>query len=218
MKYTLGVLLLATVACVHPLLAQPFSAQSAVAQPATPQPDRAGEIVRQLASAFRAMPSYGVGFEVLAGEYATRGRYAVAGDRYSLALGDAEVFSDAAVRYEVDNRRREITVNPVDTAARNILSNPVRAFDFLDSQYTSELLWERDGLASVRLTPAPGSDASAGTVTVTLSLDPLRPLSLAYDFDGEQVTVRIRSVEPLAEPVRSFDRAAYPGYELIDFR
>lgn len=218
MKQILSVLLPAVVAvfgCTYPASAQPVPASPA-SQPVPT--DRAAALLRGLADTFRTMPSYGVAFEVLAGDYATRGRYAVEGQGYYLTLGDAEVFADAAVRYEVDNRRREISINPVDTASRNILSNPVRAFDFLGSEYTPELLWERDGLVSVRLVPAPGSDASAGAVTVTLELDPLRPITLAYDFDGELVQVRIRSVEPLAEPVKSFDRAAYPGYELIDFR
>lgn len=223
MKHILSVLLSALVAvfgCAYPASARPVPAppasESASEQPASA--DRAAELVRELAAAFRSMPSYGVEFEVLAGDNATRGRYAVEGQSYYLTLADAEVFADAAVRYEVDNRRREITVNPVDTTARNILSNPVRAFDFLGSHYTPELLWERGGLASVRLTPAPGSDASAGSVTVTLELDQLRPLTLAYDYDGELIAIRIRSVEPLAVPLKRFDRAAYPGYELIDFR
>lgn len=203
-------------ACARPMSAQTVTKQSASDQSGSSA--RAAEIVGQLADAFRAMPSYGVEFEVLVGDNATRGRYAVEGRSYYLTLAEIEVYADATVRYEVENRRREISVNPVDTASRNILSNPVGAFDFLDSNYTAELLWERDDLASVRLTPSPGSDASAGAVTVTLELDPLRPLALAYDYDGELITMRIRSVEPLSVPLKRFGRADYPGYELIDFR
>lgn len=180
--------------------------------------DRAEEILRDLAAGFRAMPSYGVNFEVASGDYKARGSYVVEGERYYLVLGDAEVYADSLVRYEVDNRRREVTVTEVDTASRNILNNPVRAFDFLDSAYTPSLLSEADGQAVVRLTPAPGNDSPAGNITVTVATAAMRPLSLAYDYDGEQVRVAVLQVAPLAGHIVSFDPKAYEGYEVIDFR
>lgn len=180
--------------------------------------DRAAEILERLAAGFRAMPGYGVNFEVASGDYMARGSYVVAGKNYYLVLGDAEVFADSLVRYEVDNRRREVTVTEVDTASRNILNNPVRAFDFLDSAYTPSLLLEADGQAVVRLTPAPGNDSPAGSITLTVSTDTMLPVSLAYDYDGEQVRVTVLQVAPLAGHIDAFDPKAYEGYELIDFR
>lgn len=118
---------------------------------------RATEILERLAAGFRAMDGYGVKFGVVSGDYEARGSYVVEGDSYYLVLGDAEVFADGAVRREVDNRRREVTVTEVDTASRNILNNPVRAFDFLGSEYTPSLVSEADGRAVVRLTPPPGT-------------------------------------------------------------
>jgi len=123
---------------------------------------RATEILERLAAGFRAMDGYGVKFGVVSGDYEARGSYVVEGDSYYLVLGDAEVFADGAVRREVDNRRREVTVTEVDTASRNILNNPVRAFDFLGSEYTPSLVSEADGRAVVRLTPAAGNDSPAG--------------------------------------------------------
>ena len=104
---------------------------------------RATEILERLAAGFRAMDGYGVKFGVVSGDYEARGSYVVEGDSYYLVLGDAEVFADGAVRREVDNRRREVTVTEVDTASRNILNNPVRAFDFLGSEYTPARLRSR---------------------------------------------------------------------------
>ena len=120
---------------------------------------RATEILERLAAGFREMDGYGVKFGVVSGDYEARGDYVVEGDSYYLVLGDAEVFADGAVRREVDNRRREVTVTEVDTASRNILNNPVRAFDFLGSEYTPSLVSEADGRAVVRLTPAAGNDS-----------------------------------------------------------
>ena len=179
---------------------------------------RATEILERLAAGFRAMDGYGVKFGVASGDYEARGSYAVEGGGYYLVLGDAEVFADGAVRREVDNRRREVTVTEVDTASRNILNNPVRAFDFLGSEYTPSLVSETGGRAVVRLTPAAGNDSPAGDVTLTVDTATMRPLSLSYDYDGEQVLVTVLEVAPLAGHVRRFDPKNYEGYEFIDFR
>ena len=117
-----------------------------------------------------------------------------------------------------NNRRREVTVTEVDAASRNILNNPVRAFDFLGSEYVPTLVSEAGGRAVVRLTPAAGNDSPAGNVTVTVDTATMRPLSLSYDYDGEQVQVSVLGVAPLSGHVRVFDRQAYAGYEFIDFR
>ena len=131
--------------------------------------NRAGEILERLAAGFRAMKGYEVTFEVEAGEYRTGGSYAVEGQGYFLTLGDAEVFCDGTVRYEVDNARREVTIVGVDTASRNILNNPVKAFDFLDSEYDPELLTETAGRAVVRLTPTAGNSSPCWITTTTAS-------------------------------------------------
>lgn len=179
---------------------------------------RASEILERLAAGFRAMKGYEVAFEVEAGESRIGGSYAVEGQGYFLTLGDAEVFCDGAVRYEVDHARREVTIVGVDTTSRNILNNPVRAFDFLGSEYLPELLSEADERAVVRLTPAAGNSSPAGTVTVTVSTATMRPEVLDYDYEGERVRITIGRVAPLGEPLRTFDRKGCEDYEFIDFR
>lgn len=179
---------------------------------------RATEILEKLAAGFRAMPGYSVDFEVSAGDYKSRGSYVVEGRCYYLALADAEVFADSVVRYEIDNRRREVTVTEVNRASRNILDNPVRAFDFLGSEYDFSLEGESGGRATVRLVPTAENDTSAGVVTLVVDTSSMRPVSLAYDYDGERVGIRVTGIEPQAGHFRTFDRQAYGGYEFIDFR
>lgn len=199
--------------------AEPTAAGRGAGSPASSAgASRAAELVQQLASGFRVLRAYDVVFALQAGEYAVQGRYAVEGPRYRLEVGDAEVFADAATRYEVDRKRREVTVLEVDTASRNLLNNPARAFDFLGGDYRAELLSEREGRAVVRLTPIEGRDAGPGTVTVELALPAARPMRLTYEYEGERVVVAIRSVTPRTEPLPAFDPAQYAGYEFIDFR
>lgn len=164
------------------------------------------------------MPGYSVDFEVVAGDYNNRGSYVVEGRNYYLALADAEVFADSVIRYEIDNRRREVTVTEVNRASRNILDNPVRAFDFLGSEYDFSLEGESGGRATVRLVPTAENDTSAGVVTLVVDTSSMRPVSLAYDYDGERVGIRVTGIEPQAGHFRTFDRQAYGGYEFIDFR
>jgi len=180
---------------------------------------RAEEILGRVAEGFRAMKDYTVRFEVAADEYRTPGSYAVRGGSYYLRLGDdAEVYSDGRLRYEVDNRRREVTIDVVDTDSRNILNNPVHAFDFLGSEYAASLVGEQEGHAVVRLTPAPGNTSSAGNIVLTVDTAAMRPVSLRYDYDGEQVQVSVLGIKPLETPLKAFAKDNYAGYEFIDFR
>lgn len=194
------------------------SATAAVAAPAPSAGGRAGEILEKLAAGFRALGAYGVTFEVVADEYTTRGSYAVEGENYYIVLGDAEVYCDGKVRYEIDNRRREVTIDDVDTASRNILNNPAHAFDFIGAEYAPSLVSDKGGRAVVRLTPTSANASPAGEILVTVDTAAMRPESLRYDYDGEQVGIAVLGVAPLDAPLKAFSKENYKGYEFIDFR
>ena len=159
MKRLLSLLLL--LSAMQSVAAVPAAADVPAAANNVPAAGRADAILAGVSDGFRALGAYGVSFEVRSDEYVTRGRYAVEGENYYLVLGDAEVYCDGAVRYEVDNRRREVTIDVVDTGSRNILNNPVHAFDFLGSEYAASLAGEQEGRAVVRLTPAPGNTTAS---------------------------------------------------------
>lgn len=179
--------------------------------------DRAAELLAALSARYRDMASYETEFAVTTGDQLVTGRYVVAGDSYYIAVGDVEAFADGEVRREVDNRHREITLVAVETENRNILTDPVHAFDLLDDAYRPTLLAERDGTAQIRLDPVSGGAAPVGVVTVTLDTATRLPRSLVYDYDGERIAVEIVRTTPGATLPR-FDRSRYPGYEIIDFR
>ena len=149
--------------------------------------DRASELLAGLAARFRAMKSY-----------------------------EAE-FAVTALRREIDNVRREITLVGIDAEDRSILANPARAFDLLDDDYRATLLCEEGGTAVVRLEPRAGKSTPTGAVTVTLDVASGLPRSIAYDYDGAVLTVEVVRIEPGAGlPLFEADR--YAGYETIDFR
>ena len=68
------------------------ASSAAVAALAPSADGRAAEILENLAAGFRALGAYGVTFEVSSDEYTTRGRYAVEGENYYIAVGEAEVY------------------------------------------------------------------------------------------------------------------------------
>lgn len=194
-------------------------ASSAAVAALEPSADgRAAEILEKLAAGFRALGAYGVTFEVSSDEYTTRGRYAVEGENYYIAVGEAEVYCDGKIRYEIDNRRREVTIDDVDTSSRNLLSNPAHAFDFIGIQYAPSLVSDAEGRAVVRLTPTSADASPAGEILVTVDTAAMRPESLRYDYDGEQVGIAVLGVAPLDTPLKAFSKGDYKGYEFIDFR
>lgn len=201
-----------------PVAAASPASSAAVAALAPSADGRAAEILEKLAAGFRALGAYGVAFEVSSDEYTTRGRYAVEGENYYIAVGEAEVYCDGKIRYEIDNRRREVTIDDVDTSSRNLLSNPAHAFDFIGTQYAPSLVSDAEGRAVVRLTPTSADASPAGEILVTVDTAAMRPESLRYDYDGEQVGIAVLGVAPLDTPLKAFSKGDYKGYEFIDFR
>lgn len=163
------------------------------------------------------MGNYGVEFEVASDTKRARGNYTVAGERYHLVLGDGEVFCDGEVRYEVDNHHREVTIDKVDKSSRNILNNPVRAFDFVGSEYVATLVSEANGRAVIQLVPAKKNESVAVNILLTIDTETMRPLSLSYDYEGEKVVITVLSVAPVKKTIKNFDKSKYTEYELIDF-
>lgn len=188
------------------------------AAPSSERSQRAEELLRRLVASIRALGDYGVSFAVESGDQTVEGHYSVSGNRYSMTLGDAEVFCDGKVRYEVDHRRREVVIDRVNESSRNIVDNPTRAFEFLDAQYRASLVSEAGSCAVVRLTPAEGGALPVGSILLEVDTSAAKPRSLTYDFDGEQVVVRVSRIAAEHAALRTFDASACKGYEFIDFR
>ncbi len=169
----------------------------------------------RLAATMKAADPYEVAFAIEGDGLRVEGEYAVSGDRYRIILPDAEVWGEGTMRYEVDHRRKTITLMPVDTTARNLLDNPTRAFDFVATEYPSRLLAHEADKAIIELISA---DNPLTTVRLTLSLPDLRPRAVRYEIDGIGVDVQIGDLATLKEPLPGFAPSRYPDYEVVDFR
>lgn len=178
--------------------------------------DDAQAILRRTADYVKRLGDYGVSFVLTSGDYASSGRYAVSGDVYYIAVDNAEVYSDGKTRYEVNHARKEVSVDDMDTASRNILDNPTRCFDFVGTDYRSEVA-SRDG-DEVTLHLRAVDPEIEGDIYLTVSESTGRPSSVAYWLYDDRVTVRITDIYGSAEAVRRFDRSTCRDYEMIDFR
>lgn len=178
-------------------------------------------LIGRLSEKIRAMENYEVEFNVKSGDQTIKGYYAVSGEKYYISIGDAEVYCDGGARYEVNPQNKEVTVDAVDTKSHNILTNPTRAFDFIDGEFTFATVGAADGATTVKLTST-AENAALGTIFVTIDNATAQPRSLTYDVDGDQIVVEIASLDEMVGMVDismfTFDKGNYRGYEIVDFR
>ena len=185
------------------------------------QDSDAKALIGRLSEQMRSMENYEVSFAVKSGDQKIKGYYAVSGEKYYISIGDAEVFCDGGARYEVNAQNKEVTVDAVDTKSHNILTNPTRAFDFIDGEFNFTTVGTENGITTVKLTST-AENAALGVIFVALDAATAQPRSLTYDVDGAQIIIEIASIDELTGMVDismfTFDKNNYRGYEIVDFR
>lgn len=178
-------------------------------------------LIGRLSEHIRSMENYEVSFTVKSGDQNIKGYYAVSGEKYYISIGDAEVFCDGGARYEVNAQNKEVTVDAVDIKSHNILTNPTRAFDFIDGEFNFATVGSDNGITTVKLTST-AENAALGVIFVTIDAATAQPRSLTYDVDGAQIVIEIASIDELTGMVDismfTFDKNNYRGYEIVDFR
>lgn len=173
-------------------------------------------ILKNIESSLAALGAYRAEFEMTAGDYTVRGEYCVSGDDFYMKADDTEVYAADGVRREVSASKREIVVDGIDTAARDIVSNPARGFSLLLEDFDSAATTE-GGRTCVVLSPKPES-AMRETIAVFVDADGKYPTEIVYGTDAGNVAVRLLSVKAMAGDIPRFDAAKYGGYETVDFR
>lgn len=185
------------------------------------QGDDAKALISRLSEQIRSMENYEVSFTVNSGDQKIKGYYAVSGEKYYISIGDAEVFCDGGARYEVNPQNKEVTVDAVDTKSHNILTNPTRAFDFIDGEFAFEMVGTNNGITTIKLTST-AENAALGVIFVAMDAATAQPRSLTYDVDGAQIAIEVASIDELTGMVDismfTFDKNNYRGYEIVDFR
>lgn len=178
--------------------------------------DEAQTLLRRTADYISSLGRYTARFGITAGEYSSQGSYTVDGDAYYIEVDGAEVYCDGKTRYEVDNGRREVNVDSVEGASRNILDNPTRCFDFVGTDYEAEVSSRTASDTTLHLR---SRDASVeGDIYLTVETATGRPRHITYVLYDDRIEVAVESLEPSREAVRRYDAKRYSDYETIDFR
>lgn len=146
------------------------------------------------------------------------GYFMVDGDGYYINLGAMEVYSDGKLRYEVNNERKEVTEDRVNLEAKDLLSNPTRAFSFLPDEFTASVVVTTDKGAVLALK---SKSRDLGITAIMLSLErsqcKVLPTEISYDYDGDLVTISLAMVNDESLTLRRWNKAEYRAYDIVSF-
>lgn len=166
--------------------------------------------------------SYGVHVEVTTddSEEPVAGYYIVDGDSYYLQLGVMEVYSDAKLCYEINNERKEVTEDVVNLESVDLLTNPTRAFNFVDDEFDASIVEQNAEGATLRLVP---KDELLGISDIRLVLRrdgaTVMPTDVSYDYDGYVVDIELHVVDTqdTSLPRWAERKANYRAYDMVSF-
>jgi hypothetical protein len=146
------------------------------------------------------------------------GFFMVDGDGYYITLGMMEVYSDGKLRYEVNNERKEVVEDRVNLEACDLLTNPTRAFSFVPNEFYSEVTSTANERVVLLLTP---KSEAMGVSSITLTLEErgskVVPTTIAYDYDGDEVTIVLTAVDVANTKLHKWDKSAYRAYDIVSF-
>ena len=165
---------------------------------------------------------YALGVTVVVGTGAESttlyGSIKVDGDAYYLMLGNMEVYSDGKLRYEINNERKEVSEDRVDLKSHDLLTNPTRAFTFLDSEFKMAMRSAHDANTKyIDLTPR--EDIGITTITIALKRNSTRvmPEAVSYYYDGDVVTITMQPIDATSWKLPRWNKASYAAYDIVSF-
>lgn len=146
------------------------------------------------------------------------GYFMVDGDSYYITLGVMEVYSDGKLRHEINNERKEVTIDSVDLSSVDLLTNPTHAFDFVDDEFSVNIVSSSATEAVLRLVPR---DEAMGVTEIVLSLvrdgSAVLPKAITYDYDGERIDIKLKVANGLEREMPMWDKNEYRGYDIVSF-
>ncbi len=146
------------------------------------------------------------------------GYYMVDGDSYYIELEQMEVYCNGKVRHEINNSRKEVTVDSVDPGSGDLLQNPTRAFDFVADEFKMSVAETTPTGCVVSLMPL---DSSSGIVEIILVLQrngsKVLPKNILYDYDGECYAIELEMVDVGATKLPRWNKESYSDYDMVSF-
>jgi hypothetical protein len=129
-----------------------------------------------------------------------------------------EVYSNGKLRYEINNERKEVTEDRVDLESVDLLTNPTRAFEFVEDEFDSTIHENIHNGVILKLTPQ--EDIGVTAIYVSVVNDGkgrITPLAIKYDYEGEEVNIALIMADTASAQLPRWDRRAYQTYDLVSF-
>jgi hypothetical protein len=145
------------------------------------------------------------------------GYFMVDKDSYYIQLGIMEVYSDGKLRYEVNNERKEVTEDRVDLESRDLLTNPTRAFAFVEEEFDATISENIHNGAILKFVPKQSSEVKAVYVSVAWRDGRIIPLAIKYDYDGEEVSISLVMSDAESAVLPRWNKSAYRAYDMVWF-
>ena len=162
---------------------------------------------------------YGMNISVaMAESESLNGYFMVDGDSYYITLGVMEVYSDGKLRHEINNERKEVTIDNVDLSSVDLLTNPTHAFDFVGEEFAISVV--ESSAEGCVLSLVPRDDAMGVTkIRLALRCDASRvlPVSISYDYDGEIVDMELCIVDVSDANLPRWSKDGYRAYDIVSF-
>ena len=162
---------------------------------------------------------YAMKIEVeMMGEEPIEGLFMVDGQDYYITIGIMEVYGDGSRRYEVNNERKEVTIDSVDLGSVDLLTNPTHAFDFVDEEFRSELVSYNATVGVLRLVPR-DSALGISEIEVAMRRDGERvvPTRVTYDYGGDSISIELTAVAWSERGLPRWDKNEYRAYDIVSF-
>lgn len=147
-----------------------------------------------------------------------KGYFMVEEDSYYIQLGVMEVYSNGKLRYEINNERKEVTEDRVDLSSVDLLTNPTRAFEFVEDEFTATI--EEDIHNGVILKLVPKEDIGISAIYVSVVNDGkgnITPHAIKYDYEGDEVAIALIMADAEGSVLPRWDKSAYSSYDIVSF-
>ncbi|RYY54358.1 MAG: outer membrane lipoprotein carrier protein LolA [Chitinophagaceae bacterium] len=152
------------------------------------------------------------------------GTLSMKGQKYRVSLGGMEIFSDGKTVWNYDKSSNEVTISNLDASAATL--TPQKLFtNFYDKDFYSVLNGEKKQgaktIQEIEMTPVDKSKAfhkvylyvDKGTQTISSSK--------VLQSDGNRYSYSVSNMKTnttIADTQFTFNKASYPGVEVIDLR
>jgi outer membrane lipoprotein carrier protein len=153
-----------------------------------------------------------------------KGSVTMKGNRYRVSMDGLEIFSDGRTTWNYDKSANEVTVDNVNTAASAM--TPQKLFtNFYDRDFYYKLNGDKKvgarTLQEIELTP---TDKTRPYHKIYVMVDKATNTIYSARFlekSGSRYTYTINTMKqdaPVADAYFTFDKAKYPGVEIVDLR